>query len=142
MSIRRRNTVMQPKTPNPFRLALFWLGIQAVWGALLGISLQSRTIELAPGDALIAYGRLATAGAIVAAIVQVVVGFYSDARRRGGSRRVEFYVAGALGGAVAIEFFFGAAYAGRAYDCVRRSASGVELGDRTVSGDYSGFRRS
>ncbi|MGA2761449.1 MAG: MFS transporter [Candidatus Cybelea sp.] len=99
---------MQPKTPNPFRLALFWLGIQAVWGALLGISLQSRTIELAPADALIAYGRLATAGAIVAAIVQVVVGFYSDARRRGGSRRVEFYVAGALGGAVAIEFFFGA----------------------------------
>ena len=99
---------MQPKTANPFRLALFWLGIQAVWGALLGISLQSRTIELAPADSLIAYGRLATAGAVVAAIVQVVVGFYSDARRKGGSRRVEFYVAGALGGAVAIEFFFGA----------------------------------
>ncbi len=99
---------MQPKTANPFQLALFWLGIQAVWGALLGISLQSRTIELAPADSLIAYGRLATAGAVVAAIVQVVVGFYSDARRKGGSRRVEFYVIGALGGAVAIEFFFGA----------------------------------
>jgi MFS family permease len=99
---------MQPKTANPFRLALFWLGIQAVWGALLGISLQSRTIELAPADALIAYGRLATAGAIVAAVVQVIVGFYSDARRRRGSRRVEFYIIGALAGAVAIEFFFGA----------------------------------
>ena len=74
----------------------------------LGISLQSRTIELAPGDALIAYGRLATAGAIVAAIVQVVVGFYSDARRRRGSRRVEFYVIGAVGGAGAIGFFYGA----------------------------------
>ncbi len=99
---------MRPTAPNPFRLALFWLGIQAVWGALLGISLQSRTIELVPGDALLAYGRLATAGAIIAAIVQVVVGFYSDARRRRGSRRVEFYVAGAFGGAVAIGFFYGA----------------------------------
>ena len=99
---------MQQRTVSPFRLALFWLGIQAVWGALLGISLQSRTIELAPGDALIAYGRLATAGAIVAAIVQVVVGFYSDARRRRGSRRVEFYVIGAVGGAAALWFFYGA----------------------------------
>jgi MFS family permease len=99
---------MQAKTANPFRLALFWLGVQAVWGALLGISLQSRTIELAPADALIAYGRLATAGAIVAAVVQVMVGFYSDARRRRGSRRVEFYVIGAAGGAIGIEFFFGA----------------------------------
>ena len=47
---------MQQRTVSPFRLALFWLGIQAVWGALLGISLQSRTIELAPTNALIAYG--------------------------------------------------------------------------------------
>jgi MFS family permease len=99
---------MQQRTVSPFRLALFWLGIQAVWGALLGISLQSRTIELSPADALIAYGRLATAGAIVAAIVQVVVGFYSDARRRKGGRRVEFYVTGAVGGAAALEFFYGA----------------------------------
>lgn len=99
---------MRPNTADPFRLAFFWLGIQAVWGALLGISLQSRAIELAHGSALIAYGRLATAGAIVAAIVQVAVGFYSDARRRRGSRRLEFYVVGALGGAVAIECFYGA----------------------------------
>jgi hypothetical protein len=99
---------MQQRTVSPFRLALFWLGIQAVWGALLGISLQSRTIELAPTNALIAYGRLATAGAIVAAIVQVVVGFYSDARRRRGGRRVEFYVTGAVGGAAALGFFYGA----------------------------------
>jgi len=97
---------MPARTANPFRLALFWLGIQAVWGALLGISLQSRTIELAPGDALIAYGRLATTGAIVAAVAQVLVGFWSDARRRRGSRRIEFYAVGAFGGAVALAFFY------------------------------------
>lgn len=99
---------MRARNPDPFRLALFWLGIQAVWGAMLGISLQARAIELAAGNALLAYGHLATAGAIAAAITQILVGFWSDARRRAGSRRVEFYVAGALAGAAAIAFFYGA----------------------------------
>jgi MFS family permease len=97
---------MPAKTPKPLSLALFWLGIQAVWGALLGISLQARTIELASGSAIIAYGHLATLGAIVAAIVQVAVGPWSDARRRRGSRRIEFYAAGALGGAISIVAFY------------------------------------
>ncbi|HEY1655331.1 MAG TPA: MFS transporter [Candidatus Tumulicola sp.] len=97
------------RSPNLLRLGLFWLGIQAVWGALLGISLQARTIELVTGSgALISYGRLATAGAFVAAIVQIGVGPWSDARRARGSRRIEFYVAGALAGAAAIGFFYGA----------------------------------
>lgn len=93
---------------SPFRLALFWLGIQAVWGALLGISLQARSIELAAGSAVIAYGRLATAGAVMAAIAQIVVGIWSDARRRRGSRRIEFYVAGAVGATIALSWFYGA----------------------------------
>ncbi len=97
------------KPPSAFRLGLFWLGIQAVWGALLGISLQARTIELVPGaSALIAYGRLATIGALVAAIVQIAVGPLSDARRRRGSRRIEFYVAGSAIGAFALAGFFAA----------------------------------
>ncbi|MFY9884065.1 MAG: MFS transporter [Candidatus Cybelea sp.] len=99
---------MPARTVSPFRLALFWLGIQAVWGALLGISLQSRTIELAANNPVIAYGRLATAGAAMAAIVQIVVGVWSDARRRSGSRRIEFYVAGAIGGTAALAFFYDA----------------------------------
>jgi MFS family permease len=99
---------MRVRTVSAFRLALFWLGVQAVWGALLGISLQSRTIELAQGNALLAYGRLATIGALVAAITQVLIGFWSDARRRDGSRRIEFYIVGALGGAAALGFFYDA----------------------------------
>jgi len=104
----RPSTGMPARTASPLRLALFWLGIQAVWGALLGISLQSRTIELAAGDALLAYGRLATAGAIVAAFAQVAIGIWSDARSRSGSRRLEFYAAGAFGGAIALIFFYDA----------------------------------
>jgi MFS family permease len=92
--------------PSPLRLAAFWLGIQAVWGALLGISLQARTIELAGADALVAYGHLATYGAAVAAIVQVLVGPWSDGRRRNGSRRIEFYAAGAVVSAAAIVGFY------------------------------------
>jgi MFS family permease len=99
---------MPVRTVNPFRLALFWLGIQAVWGALLGISLQSRTIELSASNPVIAYGRLATAGAAMAAAAQIVVGLWSDARRRRGSRRIEFYAAGAIAGTVALAFFYDA----------------------------------
>jgi MFS family permease len=99
---------MLARNPNPFRLALFWLGIQAVWGAMLGISLQSRTIALSTGNAVIAYGRLATAGAAMAALAQILVGLWSDARRRDGSRRIEFYLAGAIGGAIAIALFYDA----------------------------------
>jgi MFS family permease len=97
------------RAPNPFRLAVFWLGIQAVWGALLGISLQARTIELATSNPLVAYGHLATGGAIVAAAVQIVVGPWSDARRRRGSRRLEFYAVGTFAAAVAIAAFYSAA---------------------------------
>jgi MFS family permease len=93
---------------SPFRIAVFWLGIQAVWGALLGISLQARTIELVAHAPIVAYGRLATAGALVAAVVQIVVGIWSDMRRREGSRRIGFYITGALAGAVSLTFFYNA----------------------------------
>ncbi len=107
MNIATPASTAEPRAaPSPFRLALFWLGIQAVWGALLGISLQARAIELAAGSAVIAYGHIATAGATMAAITQIAVGIWSDARRRAGSRRIEFYVAGAIGGTAAIAFFY------------------------------------
>lgn len=60
------------------------------------------------GNALIAYGRLATIGALVAAVTQVLIGIWSDARRARGSRRVEFYASGAIVGAGALVFFYDA----------------------------------
>ena len=99
---------MSARRPNPLSLALFWLGIQAVWGAMLGISLQSRTIELAGGDALIAYGRLATIGAVVAAVTQVLVGFLSDSRRRRREPAARLLSSGRRGRCGWIAFFYGA----------------------------------
>ena len=96
------------KSPSAARLATFWLGAQALWGALLGVSLQSRAIELAPATAILSYSYLAAVGAVVAAVVQVAVGPWSDWRRRHGGKRLEFYVAGTAGGAVALIAFYNA----------------------------------
>jgi len=79
-----------------------------VWGALLGVSLQARAIELAPTRSLTAYGTLAIAGASVAAFTQILAGLLSDRRRRRGSRRIEFYAAGAIVGAAALVWFYSA----------------------------------
>lgn len=91
---------------NPFRLALFWLGIQAVWGALLGVSAQDRTSQLSPSNSHAASLQLLMAGAIAAAVMQIAVGLWSDRRRREGSKRLEFYVIGAVTGAAAIVVFY------------------------------------
>ncbi len=97
---------MRPNTPNPALLGAFWFGIQMVWGALLGISLQLRATQLAPQHEFAAYGLLAGAGAAVAAVSQIVTGIVSDRRRIRGSRRLEFYTAGAIAGAAAVIWFY------------------------------------
>jgi MFS family permease len=99
---------MPANTASALRLAFFWFGIQAIWGALLGISLQARCAQIAGSHAIILYGEIATSGAIVAACVQLLVGPWSDRRRAAGSRRLEFYVAGALLGAAALIWFYAA----------------------------------
>ncbi len=100
---------MQPDAtnrPNAALLGAFWFGIQMVWGALLGISLQSRSFEFYPHDAIRAYNHLAILGASVAAVTQIIAGIISDRRRIHGSRRLEFYTAGALAGAAAVIWFY------------------------------------
>lgn len=97
---------MRSHEPNAARLGLFWFGIQAVWGALLAISLQVRSTQLAPHDALRVYGLLAGAGAAAAAITQIAAGIFSDRRRTRGSRRTEFYVTGACAAAAGLFWFY------------------------------------
>ncbi len=94
--------------PQPARIAALWFGIQAVWSAVLGVFLQSRVTALAPGDALRTYGIVAAGGALVAAVVQLIAGSWSDRRLVAIGHRREFYVAG-IGIAVAgLAGFFGA----------------------------------
>ena len=66
-------------------------GIQFVWGAILAVSLQTRSIELGHGDGVRAYAAIASAGAALAAIVQVVAGRLADRRRAHIGHRREFY---------------------------------------------------
>ena len=67
-----------PLSPRPGRISALWFGIQAVWSAILGVFLQSRIGELAPGNDVQAYAWIAGGGALVAAAVQLVAGFWSD----------------------------------------------------------------
>lgn len=97
---------MPSPAPKPSLLGAFWLGIQVVWGALLGVSLQARAAELGGAHAIAAYGVLASAGAAVAAATQITVGIIADRRRAAGSRRIEFYIAGAILAAPALVWFY------------------------------------
>lgn len=95
--------------PSAARLAAYWFGIQLVWGAVLGISLQARCVALGGAESLAVFGEISTLGALAAAIVQIVVGPWSDALRRNGNNRSGFYVTGAAAGAFAIVGFYVAA---------------------------------
>jgi MFS family permease len=97
---------MTERRPSGLQLALFWLGIQAVWGALLGISLQARSGALAGQNALAAYGTIAATGAVVAAIVQIAAGSLSDRQRVRGGKRLGFYAAGAVVASCGIAWFY------------------------------------
>lgn len=106
MSILSKITGTRSASARPALLAAFWFGIQALWGALLGISLQARTVELNPEHYVIAYGQLAAAGAITASMAQLVIGPISDRiRARGVDRRV-FFIIGALLGSIGIFGFY------------------------------------
>ncbi len=87
---------MRVKTNSAWRLGALWFGLQLVWGAVLGVALQSRIDALAGGDALVRFAQIVPLGALVAAITQILVGILSDRRRKQGSSRVEFYVVGII----------------------------------------------
>jgi len=96
------------RIPNAGLVSLFWLGIEMVWGALLAVSLQARAQQLQPQHALTAYGALAAIGAATAAVTQIVIGVVSDRRRARGSRRIEFYITGAVIASCALFWFYSA----------------------------------
>ncbi|MDP9018755.1 MAG: MFS transporter [Candidatus Eremiobacteraeota bacterium] len=121
-----------PPSPKPALLAAYWFGIQALWGALLGISLQARSIELHPAHALIAYGQLATIGAIVATVVQLLMGVYSDRLRAKGRDRRLFFVAGAALGSIGILAF----YLAPTFSALIVSLIFLQVGMNTAVGPY------
>ena len=97
---------MPERRARPLPLAALWFGLQFVWGALLAISLQARSEALAPQSAVWAYALIAAAGAIVATIVQLVVGPLSDRSRARSGTRVAFYRTGVVLAVPAIVWFY------------------------------------
>jgi MFS family permease len=91
---------------NAALLGVFWFGIQVVWGAILSIVLQARSVELSGENGLRNFALLAAAGAAVAAIVQIAVGPTADARRGVVGHRLEFYIAGTLCAIPTLIWFF------------------------------------
>jgi len=93
---------------SPARISALWFGIQAVWSAILGVFLQSRVAELRPADDVRAYAWIAAGGALVAAGVQVGVGFWSDRHLTRSGHRRAFYTWGIAVAVAALLAFFAA----------------------------------
>ncbi len=109
MNIATQSTTSRARSAvNPALLTVLWFGIQLAWGAVLGISLQARSLQLGVASALAIYGGVSTAGALAAAIVQLAVGPFSDRLRRCGGKRVGFYAIGTAVAAVALLAFYAA----------------------------------
>jgi MFS family permease len=99
MSTRRRITSTRSNASavvKPARLGAFTFGIQIVWGAVLAVSLQARSTELAGDGAIALFATIAPIGAALATVVQVVIGFAADARRAAVGHRREFLAGGVL----------------------------------------------
>jgi len=93
---------------RPERISALWFGNQAVWTAILGVFLQSRVGEVAPGNDVQAYAWIAAGGALVAAVVQLAAGFASDRRMARVGHRREFYAWGVALATLALFAFFAA----------------------------------
>jgi MFS family permease len=91
---------------NAALLGVFWFGVQVVWGAILSIALQARSIDLAHENGLRYFAFLSAGGAAVAAVVQITIGLLADARRGVVGHRLEFYVLGTVCAVPAILWFF------------------------------------
>jgi MFS family permease len=118
--------------PRPAQIGALWVGIQAVWSALLGVFLQARVTELAPRDDVRTYAWLAAAAALIGAFVQVVAGIASDRRLVAVGHRREWYVAGiALTLPSLLGFFAAPTIAALAAALVA-----LEIGMNLVSGPY------
>jgi len=91
------------------RLCALGGGIQFVWGAILAVSLQARSIALAGhDDAVRLYATIAASGAFVATVVQLLAGRLADARVRESGDRRAFYTTGVACAIPALVWFYAA----------------------------------
>jgi MFS family permease len=104
----RMHSSMRNET-RPARVTALWFGVQLIWGAVLGITLQARCVQLGGDAVLVTFRDISASGAFAAAVTQLVVGPLSDLLRRHGHDRSVFYASGALCGAVSVIIFYDSA---------------------------------
>jgi len=111
-----------------------------VWGAILAVSLQARTIALAGGeDAVRLYAAIAAAGALVATLVQLISGALSDRTRRRSGNRNAFYATGIALALPALLWFYLAptfAQLACAFLCLQLALNVASGPYQAVIGDY------
>jgi MFS family permease len=113
------------------RLAALWFGVQFIWGAVLAVSLQARSVALTP-DGLRAYASIAALGAIVGTIVQLAIGPLSDRHyARSGSRRI-FYLTGVIVTIPAVAWL----YLAPSYPQLVAAFLLLQVGMNTIIGPY------
>lgn len=117
---------------RPASIGALWFGIQVVWGAILGISLQARSSELGGAGAVATYAAIAACGAAVAAITQVAVGIASDARRERVGHRREFYRTGIAIALPAVVLF----YLAPSYAVLLAAFIALQIGMNVAGGPY------
>lgn len=115
------------------RFAALWFGLQFVWGAVLAVSLQARSMELAPHDGLRAYTLVTASGALVGMLAQLASGPFADrAFDRCGNRRA-FYVAGVALAVPALLWF----YVAPSYRQFVAAFFVLQIGMNVVTGPYA-----
>jgi MFS family permease len=117
---------------RPAAIGALWFGIQVVWGAILGISLQARSTAFHLSDPVSAYALVAALGAALAALTQVVVGFLCDARlARIGHRREFYHIGIAIALPSLLAFYLAPTYSGFLIAFV-----GLQIGMNVFGGPY------
>lgn len=97
---------MHALNARPARIGALWFGIQAVWSAILGVFLQSQVAQFAGNGDVRAYAWIAAGGALVASLVQVAAGIWSDRQIAVRGHRLFFYAGGVALALVALPAFF------------------------------------
>jgi MFS family permease len=79
------------------KISALWFGLAFHWGAILGIFLQRHTLNFVPPDQKgMYYSILAAAGAVIAGVVQIIAGRWSDNIRTRWGRRIPFIFVGII----------------------------------------------
>jgi MFS family permease len=91
----------RPTTPLPiqqlFQLSLYWLGINAIWGAVDGVVIQERVPDLVePGTGGTALAIIKVAAVVIAIVVQPTIGTISDYTMTRWGRRKPYILIGGL----------------------------------------------